>query len=65
MSQKSISSYILPTGKRTPFTLAFVTDGDEVTTDAGIDAMGTTNELEWAPGGIIGFSLDYSQVECA
>ena len=44
-----------------PFTVTFVTDGDEVAATAG-DA--NTDELNAAPGGIVGFKLDYQQLSC-
>ena len=44
-----------------PFTITFVTDGDEVSTTAGGQ---DTDELSSAPGGIVGFKLDYQQLAC-
>ncbi|XP_059087177.1 uncharacterized protein LOC131883677 [Tigriopus californicus] len=44
----------------TPFVITFKTDDNEVET--GADAL--TAEVKVAPGGIIGFSLDYQQLAC-
>ena len=43
-----------------PFTMTFVTDGDEVNGGTSAD-MG---ELAEAPGGTVGFKLDYQQLSC-
>ena len=48
---------------RRPFYLFFRTDGSEIEADGGKDKQtGITNEEELIPGGIIGFSLDFSQM---
>ena len=39
----------------------FVTDGDKVSTAAGAQ---NTDEISGAPGGIVGFKLDYQQLSC-
>ena len=49
-----------PAGRR-PFRLAFKTDGDEQTYS---NMAAIKDETASAPGGIIGFSLDYWQVPC-
>lgn len=55
------SAYISVCTQVTPFRVHFHTDGDEVTGPAGAS---NTDELDSAPGGIVGFSLDYTQVAC-
>ena len=44
-----------------PFTITFVTDGDEVSATMG---TADTDEINSAPGGIVGFKLDYQQLSC-
>jgi hypothetical protein len=46
-----------------PFRLHFSTDGDEVTAAAG-GGVADRNEVALAPGGIVGFSLAFSQIDC-
>ena len=46
----------------TPFRIGFITNGGESTTNTNDP---TTNEQEGAPGGIIGFKLNYVQQMCA
>jgi len=45
-----------------PFRLSLKTDADEGST--GTIDVANTNEQSEVPGGIIGFSLDYTQVAC-
>lgn len=52
---------------RRPFTITFITDNDELEGTSPADAASQTalnNEQELAPGGIIGFSLDFRQATC-
>ena len=44
--------------------MRFVTDGLEDNSKAGPDAA-KKNELNGAPGGIVGFMLSYAQIACA
>jgi hypothetical protein len=44
-----------------PFKITFKTDANEVTT---INGMANTNEESFAPGGIIGFQLTFTQIAC-
>ena len=53
---------IFITARSTPFVVGFVTDANEVVLDTGGDA--TTDEEILAPGGIIGFRLDYEIRAC-
>ena len=53
--------YFNETSFQVPFTITFVTDGDEVSATAG-DHM--TDEINGAPGGIVGFKLDFQQLSC-
>ena len=43
--------------------MTFVTDGDEAV-DAGGAATQDVDELAHAPGGTVGFKLDYQQLSC-
>ena len=45
-----------------PFVVTFKSDGDELAT--GGANMATTNEGNGAPGGIVGFSINYVQQAC-
>jgi len=52
---------------RRPFTITFITDNDELEGTSPADAASQTafnNEQELAPGGIVGFSLDFRQATC-
>jgi hypothetical protein len=45
--------------------LTFRTSSDEAEANTAVAGQtASTNEAELAPGGIIGFSLDYRQVAC-
>ena len=47
-------------GQAVPFEISFISDDNEQASgDAAIN-----NEAEIAPGGIVGFSLDYTQQSC-
>ena len=47
-------------GTSVPFQLRFVTDD----TEEIANAISSTNEQVGFPGGIVGFSLEYSQFDC-
>ena len=52
---------------RRPFTITFITDNDEreeTTTGTAASQTALNNEQELAPGGIVGFSLDFRQATC-
>ncbi len=52
-------------GRASPFRLTFKTDADEVSdATAAADEEADVEEQSEAPGGIIGFSLDYQQQPC-
>ena len=51
--------YLIP-ARTVPFRVTFKTDSNEETSGEEAD----TNEQDFYPGGIIGFSLDWAQVEC-
>ena len=44
--------------------MLFVTNDNEAATTTNTDGAATTNEQSELPGGIIGFSLDYTQISC-
>ena len=44
--------------------MTFVTNENEAANAAGIDAQADSVEQSELPGGIIGFSLDYTQISC-
>ena len=50
------------TGVARPF--RFNVDFDDFEDTDGTDAMADDNDLGLAPGGIIGFSLDFTQLVC-
>ena len=52
----------LLTGIARPF--RFNVDFDDFEDSEGTAAMANDNDLALAPGGIIGFSLDYTQLAC-
>ena len=58
-----IRIYFFRAGQSKPFRLHFHTDSSEVTAAEGKD-VADKNELLFAPGGILGFSLAYAQVDC-
>merc|ERR1719219_145850 len=50
--------------RRAPFTVGVHFDSNELTDDAVVNGMATTQESSEGPGGIIGFKLIYYQVAC-
>ena len=50
--------------QRRPFQVVFHTDGNEVESTAAANDGYNDNELEGAPGGIIGFYLNFVQQNC-
>lgn len=46
---------------QTPFRIGFNTDGGEAVDNTSNTA---SNELDRSPGGIVGFKLDYQQIDC-
>ena len=64
---KSISKlhFDLVAGRRRPFMLYFHTDMNEAENDGDVASQtAANNEQELAPGGIVGFSLDFVQNDC-
>ena len=62
MKQINVSLKKLLTGIARPF--RFNVDFDDFEDTVGTAAMAGDNDLGLAPGGIIGFSLDYTQLAC-
>jgi hypothetical protein len=58
---QAISSAVSVCSRTRPFRLNFYTDADETVTTAN---MADSNELDEAPGGTVGFSLDWTQISC-
>jgi hypothetical protein len=58
---QAIASAVSICSRTTPFRLVFYADADEVNSSAGIS---TLDELDNAPGGIIGFNLAWTQLSC-
>ena len=54
------------TAQALPFTVQVKTDADEVAIadNVGAAGVGKTNEQDLAPGGIVGFSLNFMQLAC-
>ena len=48
---------------RIPFIVTFITDDNEADTGSTTEDA-TTSEFVFTPGGIVGFSLEYTQVTC-
>ena len=48
---------------RIPFIVSFITDDNEADT-GGTTEDSTTSEFVFTPGGIVGFSLEFTQVTC-
>jgi len=47
-----------------PFKVIFKTDANEITTMGGAASTAINNEQAVAPGGIIGFQLNFLQISC-
>ena len=48
----------------TPFRIGFRTDADEVVIAGANPAMADDDERGLLPGGIVGFSLGFTQIDC-
>ena len=58
----SKTNFFIILATRRPFMIFFRTDGNELEASGAVAAQtGATNEQEFFPGGIIGFSLDFKQ----
>ena len=62
--EKLVWSWFFSSGGHVPFRLGVHFDDFELDGGTGADAMDALNEMSGAPGGIIGFKLQFSQVTC-